>query len=191
MPDYRRWWVEGGTFFFTVVTYDRRPILEGADARALLRSAYNDTLVRYQIESLALVVLPDHLHAIWVLAGGQTDYAKCWSALKSNFTRAWLAAGGAEAQVTPSQEARGRRGVWQRNYWAHYLPTTTDFEQHLDYIHYNPVRHGYAACPHAWRFSTFRRWISFGVYEPDWGCICDGAKPDLSSLRRLPSRQME
>lgn len=191
MPDYRRWWVKGGTFFFTVVTYDRMPILCTPLARRLLKSAYAQTSERHRFEDLAMVLLPDHLHAVWRLPDGDTAYDRRWSMLKSCFTRAWLLEGGEERPTSASQAGRGRRGVWQRNYWAHWIEDQDDLARHLDYLHYNPVHHGLVDCPHQWRFSTFGRCVREGLYEPRWGCACDGRERAAPDFTGLPLDQME
>jgi putative transposase len=103
------------------------------------------------------------------------------------FTRAWLADGGAELPVSRSRRANHRRGVWQRRFWEHLIRDEADYLRHVEYIHYNPVKHGLAACPHAWAYSTFSQWCADGHYELDWGCACEGRPawpPDFSALEQ-------
>lgn len=191
MPDFRRWWVAGGTYFFTLVTYDRSPILCTPLSRRLLKAAFAETSARLFFETLALVILPEHLHAIWRLPDGDAAYDRRWSMLKGCFTRKWRLQGGAERPVTVSQAARGRRGVWQRNYWARWMEDEDDLARHFDYLRYNPVHHELVDCPHQWRYSTFRSCVRDGLYEPRWGCVCDGRARVAPDYAGLPLDQME
>ncbi len=96
-----------------------------------------------------MVLLPDHLHTIWTLPKGDIDFSERWNQIKRGFTVAWLANGGDEHVITASRQANRRRGIWQRRFWEHLIRDRDDYNQHLDYIHYNAVKHGHAACPHA------------------------------------------
>jgi putative transposase len=127
------------------------------------------------------VLLPDHLHAIWTLPHADADFPRRWAYIKKEFSKSWLAAGGFENEVSHSKQHDRRRGVWQRRYWEHSLRDETDFEQHCDYIHYNPVRHGLAVCPRDWPFSSFHRFVRAGDYDSDWGCAARPA-PDFSMI---------
>lgn len=175
MPDYRRCYVPGGSYFFTVVTERRSPILGTDLTRDLLRAAFRDVLHRwppFRVE--AMVMLPDHLHAIWTLPPGDCDYSKRWGAIKKYFTASWLALGGAETPCSESRIRHRRRGVWQRGFWEHALRDRQDYDRHFDYIHYNPVKHGYVKYPYDWPYSTFHHWARRGVYDLRWGCDVDG-----------------
>jgi putative transposase len=174
MPTYVRWFTPGGTFFFTVVTARRQPILCEPVAREWLRAAICETRRRWPFEILAVVLLPDHLHTLWRLPDDDEDFDVRWSFLKGRFTRGWLARGGREMRVSESQWRHRRRGVWQRRYWEHRIRDEDDYRRHCDYIHYNPVKHGLAACAHAWPFSSFPRFVGEGRYRPDWHCSCNG-----------------
>ena len=162
----------GGTFFFTLVTYERQPFLCQPLARRLLHNAISDCRKTRPFELVASVLLPDHLHMIWVLPEGDPDFSTRWSFIKSAFTRGWLAGGGAEGAITDSRAQNRRRGVWQRRFWERCMRDQDDLNRHVDYIHYNPVKHGLALCPHAWEWSSFHRWANDGFYERDWCCIC-------------------
>jgi putative transposase len=172
MPDYRRAFTPGGTFFFTLVTERRQPILCDPAARRILRNAIATAARSRPFKLPALVILPDHLHAVWQLPAGDADFSSRWSHIKSLFTREWLVAGGRETAVSDSRRRNRRRGVWQRRFWEHALRDENDFNRHVDYIHYNPVKHGLAACPHAWPWSTFHRWAKNDYYDPEWCCTC-------------------
>lgn len=169
MPEYRRFYEPGGTYFFTVVTAARRPLFADLWAQRLLGEIMRRIKAISPFETAAIVLLPDHLHCLWTLPRGDEDFSTRWKAIKREFTVAYLAEGGCEARPTASQRERGHRGVWQRRFWEHLIRDETDFEAHLDYIHYNPVKHGYCARPWDWTASSFRQHVSLGQYDPEWG----------------------
>lgn len=175
MAEYRRCYIPGGSFFFTVVTERRAAILGNDLARGCLRGAFRECLRRWPFRVDALVMLHDHLHAIWTLPPGDADYSKRWGMIKSNFTQSWLASDGKEQPRTASRSRYRRRGVWQRRFWEHTLRDERDYARHFDYLHYNPVSHGLVNCPHAWPYSTFHRWVQRGVYDREWGCTAQGS----------------
>jgi len=174
MPEYRRAFAPGGTFFFTVITYERSPFLCDQPARQLLRGVLRETQRRWPFTIEAIVLLPDHLHTIWTLPDEDADFSRRWAYLKKEFTKVWLAGSGIEGSVSASGRRNRRRGVWQRRFWEHTIRDERDFQRHCDYIHFNPVKHGHASCPHSWPFSSFSRWVERGVYGEDWRCSCDG-----------------
>ena len=183
MSDYRRYFVAGGTYFFTVVTYRRRRLLTTDLARGCLRAAIEMARDRRPFEMPAIVLLPDHLHALWSLPPGDADYSTRWRRIKERFTADYLAQGGSEGPSSASRRNRGERGVWQRRFWEHAIKDENDFERHFDYIHYNPVKHRLVDCPRQWPYSTFSRWSAAGVYGPRWGCRSQGAL-DFSDLEK-------
>lgn len=180
MPNFRRARVRGGTFFFTVVTHQRAPFLCSEPARHLLRDVFRQCRARWPLEVDAIVLLPDHLHTIWTLPPGDTDYSTRWGWTKKEFTKRWLQSGHRESAQTAGRRSDGRRGVWQPKFWEHAIRDERDLQRHLDYIHYNPVKHGVARCPHAWPWSSFERWVRIGVYPVDWACSYNGT--DLASM---------
>jgi putative transposase len=185
MPEYRRAFQPGGTFFFTLVTERRAQFLTDPTARRLLRTAFAHARKRLPFTVDAIVLLPDHLHTIWTLPPHDPDFSTRWSYLKRDFTKAWLVRGGPEQPTSRSRRRNRRRGVWQRRFWEHVIRDEADFIRHCDYIHYNPVRHGLVRCPHAWRYSSFHRFVRRGIYEPDWACACVPAAtpaPDFSDI---------
>lgn len=159
---YRRNVVPGGTFFFTVTLRDRRArtLVEHID---LLRAAYATVQRQRPFHTDAVVVLPDHLHAIWTLPEGDANYSGRWRAIKAGFVR-----GLARAGVALERNAKGEALVWQRRFWEHTLRDEADFSAHCDYIHYNPVKHGHADRPTDWPHSTVHRFIEQGLYPADW-----------------------
>jgi putative transposase len=148
MPNYRRAFRPGGTFFFTLVTHGRARFLCDELARTLLRRAIDDCRAAAPFEVDAFVLLPDHLHTMWTPPAGDGDFSTRWMRIKRSFTCGWLAAGGREGAVSDSRRRNRRRGVWQRRFWEHVIRDPTDYQRHLDYIHYNPVKHKLARCPH-------------------------------------------
>jgi putative transposase len=174
MSDYRRYFVAGGTYFFTVVTYQRRRFLTTDLARECLRAAIETARGERPFEMPAVVLLPDHLHALWSLPRADVDYSTRWRRVKEQFTSAYMAQGGREGPLSASRRKRGERGVWQRRFWEHAINDENDFERHFDYIHYNPVKHRLVDCPRQWPYSTFSRWVAGGVYGAEWGCRFNG-----------------
>jgi putative transposase len=172
MPDYRRAYLPGGTYFFTVVTADRARILCTPRALPILRRAIAATRARWPFDLVAIVDLPDHFHSIWTLPPDDEDFSTRWAFLKKSFTKEWLSAGGIERPISDSKLRNRRRGVWQRRFWEPLIRSEDSYRHHCDYVHYNPVHHGFAACPHAWQPSTFRRSVEQGFYESDWLCTC-------------------
>jgi putative transposase len=167
MPNYRRVY-DGHTFFFTVVTWQRQPILCTEPSRRVLRAAIEELRATRPFTVEAWVLLPDHLHCIWTLPEGDTDYSMRWGWIKKVFTTRIR---DALPTLTPPASRRRRHegAVWQRRFWEHRIRDEADFAAHCDYIHYNPVKHGLVAAPREWPYSTFHRLVTAGRYLPDWG----------------------
>ena len=174
MSDYRRAHLPGGSFFFTVVTERRAPILCSDISRLCLRNAIRQCQQHWPFRIDAMVLLPDHLHAIWTMQGGDSRYSARWGWIKKEFAKAYLAAGGEEQPRSASRKRQRRRAILQRRFWEHCLRSEADYARHFDYVHYNPVKHGYVECAKDWPYSTFHRWVRQGVYTPNWGCKTDG-----------------
>jgi putative transposase len=130
----------------------------------LLRSAFRYVQQRHKFTLEATVVLPDHLHAIWTLPEGDADFAVRWRLMKSAFSRG-LPLGERRSQ---SRSRKAERGIWQRRYWEHTLRDENDFERHVDYINFNPVKHGHVAQVKDWPHSSFHRMVRLGLYPEDW-----------------------
>jgi len=151
MSKYRRATVEGGLFFFTVVLADRSNgyLVEQIDR---LRQAYRAVGLRRPFETVAVCILPDHLHAIWALPQHDRDFSTRWSLIKSGFSR------GLDAKPrSKSKTLKREKGIWQRRYWEHTIRDEADLERHIDYIHFNPVKHGYVTRVLDWPHSSFLR----------------------------------
>jgi putative transposase len=171
MPNYRRFRVPGGTCFFTVNLLQRRPndlLVRHVD---LLRSVVRDVQRRWPFHIDGWVVLPDHLHCIWTLPAGDTDFTNRWRLIKAGFAR--------QLSVTEGRSrvrrVRGERGIWQRRFWEHAVRDERDYAAHMDYLHFNPVKHGYVGRVSEWPYSSFGRCVVSGIYPPDWGGAGDAA----------------
>ena len=169
MSDYRRNFVPGGTYFFTVVTERRAPLFADQRAQQLLGDVMRGCQAAHHFTVIACVLLPDHLHALWELPAGDERYSLRWKRIKSEFTLRWLAEGGCEQPLRPSRLREQRRGIWQRRFWEHTIRDLDDLECHFDYIHYNPVKHGYVTRPRDWPATSFHRWVERGHYDIHWG----------------------
>lgn len=163
MPNYRRSWMPGSTSFFTVNLANRRDRCLTANIDAL-RAAFRDTRATRPFDVVAIAVMPDHLHCIWTLPEGDADNARRWSRLKALFSR--------QVPHLPfvgrSHLERRERGIWQRRFWEHRIVDEHDLLRHVDYIHYNPVKHGLVDRAIDWPYSSFRRWVAAGIYPEDW-----------------------
>lgn len=168
MPEYRRSKVEGGTYFFTVVMYHRLPIFANETARDILHDAWNNTQKRFPFETWAVCLLPDHLHCIWKLPECDDNYSLRWKEIKRLFTKGYLNKIGYGEERNQSRQKRGEAAIWQRRFWEHTIETEEDLEIHLDYIHFNPVKHGYVKHAADWSFSSFQRYVKEGIYAIDW-----------------------
>jgi putative transposase len=164
MSEYRRVWLPGGTFFFTVNLQDRSSDLLVARVDAL-RAAFARTRRDRPFQLIAAVALPDHLHVLWTLPVGDADNATRWRQIKSLFTRQV----GARGLLRQSQTHRREAAIWQRRYWERVIRDVNDLRAHIDYIHYNPVRHGLVERARDWPHSSFHRYVRDGILSADWG----------------------
>jgi len=163
MIQYRRNFLPGGTFFFTVPLVDRNSCLL-VDQIDALRDATRHTRSSQPFTIDAVVILPDHLHAIMTLPDRDADYSSRWSLIKRRFTDAAMKSG-----TTVTRRANGQPALWQRRFWEHTIRDEQDFERHVDYIHFNPVRHGSVARVCDWPHSSFHSYVRHGVLPQDWG----------------------
>jgi putative transposase len=179
MPEYRRSFNPGGTFFFTVVTYNRMPILASDKARNILRSAWTNVKIHHPFTIDAICLLPDHLHCIWTMPEDDTNYSLRWKEIKKSFSTEYGRSREVDEQRSASREKRREAAVWQRRFWEHTIRDEEDLQNHLDYIHYNPVKHGLVNCVKEWQWSSFHRYVTMGYYDADWG---DGRKDIIDRL---------
>ncbi len=177
MPDYRRHRVPGGTYFFTINLLERRSdfLVRHVDA---LRAAVKRTGEDRPFHIDAWVVLPDHMHCIITLPPGDDDCSNRIKAIKIRFVRAMPP----HERRSAVRVTKGERGIWQRRFWEHVVRDDEDYARHIDYIHYNPVKHGCASAVVAWPYSTFHRWVAVGAYPTGWGG--DGATDVAAGERR-------
>ena len=181
MPHYRRFFLPGGTYFFTLVTYQRRPILCSDFARDMLRAAWLDVQGRFPFTTAAVCLLPDHLHCIWTLPEDDYNYSVRWKEIKRLFSKAY---GNKIIEKTPrsnSREKRGELSIWQRRFWEHTIRDEADLEKHIEYIHYNPVKHGLVENLADWPWSSFHRYVRSGYYDANWGAVEPGEFPSIGS----------
>lgn len=177
MPNYRRAKVSGGTYFFTVNTLRRIPVLTEAPVREALRDAIRRTRETTPFDIDAWVLLPDHLHCIWTLPRGDADFSVRWSAIKRYVSRKCGETFGID-NLSASRTRRHESGFWQRRFWEHQIRDDADFARHFDYIHWNPVKHGLVARAIDWPYSTFQRFVRDGIYLPHWGL---SAQPNMTT----------
>ena len=159
MPNYRRVRAPGASYFFTVTLADRRQRVLVGNINAL-RRAFAQTQRELPFKINAMVVLPEHLHCIWSLPPGDADFSLRWQRIKARFTHACRAAEASPGQATLP--------IWQERFWEHLLRDDADFERHVDYIHFNPVKHGHATSAVQWPYSSIHRYIRKGLLPQDW-----------------------
>jgi len=165
MVNYRRAYQKGGTYFFTVTLKNRNADYLTRHINAL-REAFSITKQRRPFEIIAIVVLPEHLHCIWTLPLGDDDYQGRWRMIKSQFTQALK-----QFDASIQKNKRGEYNLWQPRYWEHVIRDETDLLRHIEYIYFNPVKHGWAKSVGEWPFSSFHRDVNLGKIEADWGKV--------------------
>lgn len=180
MSDYRRWFVEGGTFFLTLVTQDRRRILATEPGREFLRNAIATVRESFPFEIIATVLLPDHWHLVMNLPPGDSNYSIRIKRIKEEFTRQWLGSNHNEVAVSQPRKSKDERGVWQPRFWEHTIQDEDDLQQCCDYIHWNPLKHELVDRIQDWPWSSFHRFVKAGQYEINWG----GTVPKCMTVSR-------
>ena len=176
MPNYRRSYT-GSTYFFTVVTYNRQPILTSEASRNLLHSAWADVQQRHPFTTDAVCLLPDHIHCIWTLPQEDQDYSVRWKEIKGLFTKGYLDLVGPGEFRNPSRQKRGEATLWQSRFWEHTIRDHADLNLHIDYIHYNPIKHGLVQRAADWQWSSFHRFVEKGYYSMDWSTGHESVAP--------------
>ncbi|MET4272287.1 MULTISPECIES: transposase [unclassified Bradyrhizobium] len=164
MSDYRRAFVPGGCWFFTVNLLDRRKALL-TDRIELLRDAVAATRQSHPFSINAFVVLPDHIHAIWKLPPDDANFSVRWRLIKTRFAKALPM----NERLSAVRAARNERGIWQRRFWEHLIRDETDYARHVEYCYYNPVKHGHVSNVGDWPYSSFHRDVRDGLFPEDWG----------------------
>ena len=163
---YRRAYIQGGSYFFTVVTEKRRNIFAYADNVNRLRAAFRTVMKKRPFQIDAAVVLPDHLHFIWTLPEHDSDYSTRWRLIKTAFTKDFPDKSSVD---NFNRIKKNQQDIWQHRSWEHCLRDEKDFQQHVDYIHYNPVKHGLVKRANDWRYSSIHRYIRLGILDENWG----------------------
>jgi putative transposase len=172
MANYRRLYTPGACYFFKLVAYRRQPIFCDALFRSALRQAIVQTRIKYPFAINAWVLLPDHLHTIWTLPQGEANYSQRWQQIKRKVSLTIGAEYNRAELLTPSKIKHRESTIWQRRYWEHQIRNQADFNHHLDYCHYNPVKHGLCQKPKDWPYSTFNRYVNSWFYDNDWASPC-------------------
>ncbi len=164
---YRRLKIEGSSYFFTLVTDKRKKLFADDENVALLRQAFRHVMKKRVFVIEAIVILPDHIHCIWTLPAGDADFSTRWRLIKTWFTKhcdEQYKSAPNKARIKKQQQA-----VWQHRYWEHGIKDEVDFEHHVNYIHYNPVKHGYVERAVDWQYSSIHKYIKRGIVSDGWG----------------------
>ncbi|MCF6280740.1 MAG: transposase [Candidatus Polarisedimenticolaceae bacterium] len=165
MPNYRRCRIPGGSYFFTINLLERDKALL-TDNIELLRESVRKVKQKRPFHIDACVILPDHIHCIWTLPTEDDDYSGRWREIKKGFSKGLPK----REYLSKVRVRRKERGIWQRRFWEHAIRNDEDYTAHMDYIHFNPVKHGWVVAVSDWPYSTFHRLVARGVYPENWGC---------------------
>jgi len=163
MPNYRRAFVPGGCWFFTVNLLERSQTLL-VDHIDVLRAAFDKTKANYPFEIEAIVILPDHLHAICSLPPDDADFSTRWRLIRTQFAKALPK----RERRSVVREKRNERGIWQRRFWEHLVRDDADYARHVEYCYFNPVKHGLVRRVRDWPHSSFHRDVRRGLFPLDW-----------------------
>ena len=125
---------------------------------------------KHPFEIDAIMVLPEHLHCIWTLPPGDADFKTRWGLIKAGFSRDFPKG----ERRSASRIKRGERGIWQRRFWEHLIRDDENYQRHVDYIHWNPVKHGWVSQVKDWPHSSFHAYVRRYCYAKDWG-----SEPDI------------
>jgi putative transposase len=163
--NYVRTRIPGGTYFFTVALAEREANHVLVDRIDVLREAYRAVKRDHPFRTEAIVVLPEHLHALWTLPENDADFSKRWALIKARFSRAIERT----EHRSASRLRRRERGIWQRRFYEHAIRDESDFARHVEYIHRNPVKHGWVQRSIDWPYSSLHRFVRLGYISADWG----------------------
>jgi len=168
MPSYRRTLIKGASYFFTLVSFQRQPILCDKPIREALRNAIKLTQKKYPFNIDAWILMPDHLHCIWTLPEKDSDYSVRWNQIKRRVSiecKQYKK----QSLMNTSKSKHRESTIWQRRFWEHQIRDDADYKRHFDYIHFNPVKHGLVNSPNQWEYSTFHKAVKDNVYDKNWG----------------------
>ncbi|MBG0787654.1 MAG: transposase [Anaerolineaceae bacterium] len=173
MPEYRRVHLKGGIYFITIVTYNRQPLFRNNTARQILHDAWEDVAKRFPFSTVAVCLLPEHIHTLIQCPETDSDYPMRIREIKRLFTAGYKQRFGLPEVGTSSRASKNEAAVWQRRYWEHTIRDKNDLDRHMDYIHYNPVKHGLVQNVRDWEWSSFHRYVRMGWYDGNWGSNVD------------------
>jgi putative transposase len=184
MVRYRRNYVPGGTYFFTVTLADRTSshLVHHVNT---LRMAFRIARRERPFAIEAIVILPDHLHAIWTLPPDDADFAGRWRRIKAHFTRRLV-----DASVPVKRHPNGEYALWQRRFWEHTIRNELDYERHVDYVHFNPVKHRLVSRTRDWPYSSFHIYVKRGLKPADWGGYVEDPMMDFGERRIDPRSRL-
>lgn len=167
MRTYIRDKTKGGCYFLTICLENRQSnlLVENVD---VFRHAYKINQQNYNFKLDAMVLMPDHIHLMLTLVEDSDNFSIIVASLKSHFSRQ-INLLSKNLTVFFSRQKKRESGIWQRRFWEHRIRNDVDYKNHVEYIHYNPVKHGCVSAPKDWQFSTFHRFVEQGVYDKDWG----------------------
>jgi putative transposase len=187
MPEYRRANTPGSTIFLTLITYERQKLFSLTENIDKLRQACGVIMAEKPFTIDAAVILPEHIHFLWTLPPDDRDYSYRVGRMKVLFTRALCGENNLPDDVCDSRQKHRESDVWQRRFYEHTIRDEVDLRKHLDYLHFNPVKHGLVKCVHDWEYSSFHRGVKRGEYDVKWGCQCGGNifTPQVASLMNL------
>jgi putative transposase len=171
-----------------LVSYGRRPRFAYPADLQRLREAIASVQREQPFRFLAGVVLPNHMHFVWTLPVGDADYSRRIGRMKVHFTRSFRTPSSSQFDGSLSRRKHRESDVWQRRFWEQTIDDEGELGAFLDYIHYNPVKHHLASCPHAWPASSFSRWVALGLYEKSWGCGCRAGRASMRDFRDIENR---
>lgn len=158
MSNYKRIYLPNHSYFFTVVTANRKPIFAEDENVQLMKAAFRYVQLRKPFKMEAICILPDHLHCIWTMED-DCNYPMRWQMIKTHFSRRYR---------HQHPELRQFK-IWQPRYWEHVIRDEDDWQRHLDYLHYNPVKHGLVEAVTNWHYSSFNKYVTKGYYDVSWG----------------------
>ncbi len=169
MPDYRRVKLKGATYFFTLVTYQRQHIFSSPKPISLLIESIDRIKTYHPFNIEAYCILPDHIHFIWSLPEDDHNYSMRISQIKRRFSKQYTETFDLSKEMNKSRQKRKESSIWQRRFWEHWIRDENDLNRHIDYIHYNPVKHSLVSRAQDWKYSSFHEFVNMGYYDPDWG----------------------
>ncbi len=167
MSQYRRIFIPGGTYFFTVVTYKHKPIFNDKKTNELLNKMWRHVSKNHPFTTDAFCLLPDHFHCVITLPENDSNYPLRIREIKRLFSRMYRIYDNDSINV--SRLKRAERTIWQRRYWEHTIRNDKDLDHHIQYIHFNPVKHGYVERVKDWYFSSFHQYVRLGLVDENWG----------------------